>query len=426
MKSIQFRQIWSTQNIRKILFWNFCIIALVIVGVYSCTDHDEFADGGVIKNEQKITPRSPSTISDRVYFAEYDELEDYYADLDLIMETYNGDYFDSIVNLTTSVATLNDVVASTSGQFYFLADPNLRAICNPYNEFQVDDILVTVMNDNQLLLSDVSNGTLKSTIRGITKGDLLELGDIPAGAQWAYTDDLAEALSMFWCGCRVRIEVYNCDTIRVFGSCSGFFGGQGGGVVDIEINDNPYVTDAAVMNNFQYFVPITQFHNMTGTISVWADSNCDSEIEVAFAYFNFDPAEFTLCDDDERTQDTIFTNSTERIRVKVYYKKSGLGATKTHNAEMWSETWDGDSWDRSRANMTVGVEATQKGFDCAYIDDKDDEKQDPNNFHLKVRVNWLASEMFHCDGDLIGFFHKVRNSITIDDDLSVEFQCCEQ
>lgn len=424
MKKFRAQQSCKSLKIGKIMFWNFCLIASVIVGVYSCTEHDEIADVGVIKNEQKITPRSPSTVSDRVYFADYDEFIDYYEDLDLILMTYNGDYFDSIVDLTTSITTLNDVVATTAGYYGPVADPSVRAIVNAYSEFQVDDILVTVISDRQYLLSDVSNGTLKTTIRGLTKGTPLDISSIPAGAQWATPDELEEALLMFWCGCRVRIEVFDCTRIRVYGSCSGFFGSQGGGIVDIEINDDPFRTDQEVANNFEFFIPVTQFNNMSGTISVWAESNCDNATGIEFAYFNFDPAEFVLCDDDERTETVTFTNGTERILTRTYYKKVGL-LTKTHNAEMWSETWDGDSWDKSKGNLTVGVDANQKAWDCELLDSKDDDENHPNARHAIVRVNWLASEMYHCTGDLVGHYNKVRNSITINEEVEVEFQCCE-
>lgn len=431
MKSIQFRQIWSTQKIRKILIWNFCIIALVIVGVYSCTDKNEIADVRIVKNEQPITPRSPSTVSDRVYFDDYADFIDYYEDLDYILMTNNGDYFDSIVDLTTPVTTLNDLVASTAGYYGEVSDPSIRAIVNPYNEFQIDDILVTFINDDQLLLSDASNGTLKTAIRGITKGVKLDISNIPTGAQWATPDDLEESVLKFWCGCKIRIEVYNCDSIRVFGSCNGWFGSAGGGEVTITLGfDNaPDVEflNEEVSNNFEFFVNISQFHGQPGFILAEANSNCDNASPVETS-FNFDPEEFVLCDDDERTERATFTsaNASERIKTLVYYKKS-FGVTKTHNAEIWSESSSnsGVSWNPSKADMTVGVEANQKDFDCALIDSKDDEKSGKAK-HLIVRVNWLASNMFHCTGDLIGYFHKERNNITIDEDLPVRFQCCEE
>lgn len=76
--------------------------------------------------------------------------------------------------------------------------------------------------------------------------------------------------------------------------------------------------------------------------------------------------------------------------------------------------------------MTVGVDANQRDYQCGIIDSKGDEKQRNNEHHIIVRVNWLASQMYHCDDDLIGEFLKIRSNITIDEDYSLNFQCCNE
>lgn len=429
MKVFNSQLSWNTLKSGKFLLLNFCFIALITVGVYSCTEHDEIADVGVIKNEQPLTPRSPTTVSDRVYFTDYDDFVDYYGDLEYIIDTYNGDYFDSIVNLNTAVQTLNDVVTATPGYFGPIADPIMRAVVNGYNEFQIDDILVTLIDDDQWLLSDVSNGTLKTSLRGLTKGSRLSMSSIPAGAQWASPNNLEDALAKFWCGCRVEIEIFDCETIRVFGSCSGWFGTSGGGLVTIEIGNTAIVTNAVVANNFQFFVDIAQFHGMEQILSVTGISGCDNADNPAFTFWNFDPEDVALCDDDTRFETFTFTDPSdaERIRIRVHYFNKNF-TTKTHNAEMWSEssTNAGITWTSTEANMTVGVDANQRDFHCGLIDSKDDEKHKNSDRHVIVRVNWLASQMYHCDDDLIGEFLKIKNNITIDEEYSLNFQCCDE
>ena len=428
MKTFQSQLSWK--SFRRGKFWvvKFCIIALVIVVVFSCTNQDDFGEGGVIKNDQQITPRNPTTVGDRVYFSDFDDFVEYYSDLELIMDTYNGDYFDSIVNLTTSVQTLNDLVYTTAGYFPTIFDYNMRAIINPYNEFQVDDVLVTLINDTDWILSDVSNGTIKTTLRGLTKGVSLDIENIPAGAQWTTSDNFEKALGNFLCGCNVSIEAFNCEVIRIHGSCSGFFGSVGGGEIDIDINNNSFISDEEVGNNFEYFINIDQFNGQPGTIEVTVDPNCILALNDN-AEYEYDPEDFEQCDEHEMATTAIFENSTERIRALVYYVKkdfSGLELTRSHNAEIWSESYLGNNWTPSRAEMTVGVEANQRSLGCSLLDSKDDDKHRTNRSHLTVRVNWLAARMFHCDGDLIGTYEKDKNDIHIENSLEVDFHCCNE
>lgn len=401
-----------------------------MIGIYACTDHDAVSKDVTIKDDRPITFRNPSTVGDRVYFTDYDEFADYYESLQLIMDTYDGDYFDSIVNLSTSVQTLNDLVYTTVGYIPTIHDYNLRAIINPYNEFQVDDVLVTLINDTEWLLSDASNGTLKTTLRGLTKGVPLDIGEIPAGAQWVNANDLEKGLLDFWCGCRARIERYDCETIRVYGSCSGYFGTVGGGEIDIEINEGPHITDEEVGNNFEFFIDIAQFHGEEGTIDVTVDPNCFGAPNDHEDY-DFDPEKFEQCDPHERDSFYVFTsaNGNERIRAHVYYSEKDvtqLGLVKTHNAEMWSESKISGTWTNSYADLTLGIDAIQRGATCSFIDSKDDQKHRNNRHHLTIRVNWLAARMYHCDGDLIGYFEKERNSVFLDESIVLDFHCCDE
>ena len=428
MKSIQFRQIWTTQNIRKILFWNFCLISLVVGGFYACTDHDTIKSTDVTKYEEPIVPRSPSTTGDRVLFSDFDNFEDYYMSLESMLSSGDGDYFDSIVNLTTSVSTLNDVIATTIGSFGVITDQVLRGIINPYNEFQIDDILVTVVNDNQWLMSDASNGTLKTAIRGMTKGDAFDTGDIPAGAQWVAPYELEDGLRSFWCGCRVRIERLSCTEIRVYGSCSGFFGSNGGGEITITFDPDGLggpveLENEEVGNNFEYIINISQLHGMVGIVTAVAESNCEFELGPYPWEFYFDPAEFEACDYLPRELTQTITNGlgSERMIITTAFRRNAFA--DVHSAEITSESNDGGGWDKSSANMTVGVEANRKSPTCELEDSKDDQEHKTRK-HIVVRVSWFQN-CWHCDGDLLGTFEKIKNG-TLEETQDVDFHCCEQ
>lgn len=331
----------------------------------------------------------------------------------------------------TSVQTLNDVITASVGTFGTVSDPILRAMVNGYNEFQVDDVLVTIINDDQWLLSDVSNGTLKSSIRAITKGSPLAIGNVPSGAQWADPDDFEDSLFKFWCGCRIRIEPFDCETFRVYGSCQGFFGSNGGGTVTVLLTidggSGTLIVDEQVSNNFEFFVDISDFNNQEGSLFADADSRCDTEIEPDEDFYNFDPALFAECDLENRGMEEIVVNAnqSERMIVKTYFKR--LDWTDTHNAEIFSETSSdqGTTWQKSKGALTLRVDANRLDIkNCDFLDDKFDPESCNSCRHRIARVTWggLCS---HCDGDLVGTFQKVKSGVTLNRTQNVDFVCCQ-
>ncbi|MEO7926940.1 MAG: hypothetical protein ABIR93_09460 [Saprospiraceae bacterium] len=318
------------------------------------------------------------------------------------------------------------MVSTTAGSFSTISDPIMRAIVNANNEFQIDDVLVTLINDSQWLVSDASNGTLKTSIRAITKGVPLDIGDIPTGAYWTTPKEIEDALIKIWCGCRVAIEPHGCDSIRIFGSCNGFFGTNGGGVLTVSFTPGGgnigEILNEEVSNNFEFFFNLSTFHNQDGAILAIADSHCTTEVSPAEAGFNFDPATFGTCDLKNRRIDEIITSGTERMLVSTYF--NDLTFSATHNAEIFSETFIGTSWQKSRASLSVSVDANRRGVPCNFIESKDDDESCGNCKHRITRVTW-SGLCAHCDGDLIGDFSKVRNSITLTRNQSVDFECCE-
>jgi hypothetical protein len=150
------------------------MILTVLAMIYSCSDLDESHPGSktgatVTNNQVPILPRTPSYTDDRLTFADLAEFKEYYMELDSLFEV-DQDLFDSIVNTTTPVLTVHEQVSTIDEFETPISDPILRAIINPYFEFQIDDVLISYLNDDQYLVFDASNGTLKSTIRGMTKG----------------------------------------------------------------------------------------------------------------------------------------------------------------------------------------------------------------------------------------------------------------
>jgi hypothetical protein len=61
----------------------------------------------------------------------------------------------------------------------------MRAVVNPYYEFQIGQVLVTYINNSEILTSDASNSSIRSTLRTIPKGVPLDINSIPDGAFWS-------------------------------------------------------------------------------------------------------------------------------------------------------------------------------------------------------------------------------------------------
>ena len=207
-----------------------------------------------------LTLRSLSYSGDRLVFADFAEFKDYFLELDSLFEL-DQDLFDSIVLATTPVTTIHEEYSTVDGFETFLSDPIMRAVLNLNYEVEIDGALVTYMTDGQILVSDASNNTVRSAIRGLTKGEAVDFGDLPSGAYWSEPKDLEDAIKI-GCGCSIHIRPHGCDSLRIFGRCNNFFGGNGEG--DIWITFDPYgpagessVLEDEVDGNYEFYINLT-------------------------------------------------------------------------------------------------------------------------------------------------------------------------
>lgn len=421
----------SSQHYRKhrskfgFKLWQFkSLFAIAAIStLISCEQLDHVTPESNNSNEnQRILTRTPSYIDDRLYFADFDEFKEYFLELDSLYDAVYKDIFDSIVLATTPVTVINNQVTSLSAAAQtYLSDPIMRAIVNPNYEFQIDDVLVTYINNSQIVASDISNTSAKSDIRALTKGIPLTLSNLPSGAYWSDPKDLEDALKIF-CGCRLTIAQWGCDSLRFFGNCNAFFGADGEGSLTIQIvGDNPItIHQQDVDGPFEFFLNITL---MDATLfSAWVDPDCGTANN-ATAQWLFSPEDLQACDPTYRSSGfETMTSGSERMIYQTSYYQNFWGWH--HLAEIESRTLSGSNWNRSRADLRVLVDATALTPDCDFIDQEDDTKSCPNCRSLGVRVNF-GFPVSHCDGDLIGEFRKIRSSITLTDTQSVDFNCCE-
>ena len=415
--------IWKFRNLASLL--------LLLLLITSCERQESIQTDTFNSDEsQRIKVRSLSSVADRLYFADFDDFIDYYAELDSIF-TQDIELFDSLVISNSPVQTLNELYASNLSYSTFLADPIMRAILNPYYEFQIDSSMVTFVNNDVILVFDANNGTAKSAIRSITKGIRLDIGDIPSGAYWAKPDDIENAIHI-GCGCNLYIRSYtDCENVRIWGRCNNFWGNDGDGEVTAEFDPNGpgapvQVVDEDISGNFEIFINVNflPLYQQEGIFNVTVDPECQLA-QNKYASYYFDPAEFGGCDESHRTASSIVTDGNERMKIETSFYVNNLHYA-CHKAEVRSESYNGTKWETTKANLWCSVEANQISIGCDYYDTKDDDASCNNCKGKGTIVRWATDDIAHCDGDLIGSYRKIKSSITLQDTQSVDFDCCEQ
>src|SRR5690606_21991146 len=115
---------------------------------YSCSQPDPLAPDLPVLPRSFTLTNLPSSIDDRLYFDDFDHFRSYFLELDSLL-TIDEDLFDSLVLEESPVTTVNDLLSTDSysnpdsAYRTFLTDPVMRAVVNPYYEFQIGQVLVT-------------------------------------------------------------------------------------------------------------------------------------------------------------------------------------------------------------------------------------------------------------------------------------------
>ena len=417
---IQFRKHFFSSLMLMALFW-----------LTSCAKQD------VIQSPSTEDPSIPriktsslSSVADRLYFSDFSDFIEYYSELDSLF-TEDLEVFDSIVIADSPVQTINELYSSNLSYSTFLADPIMRAILNPYYEFQIDSTIITFINNDVILAFDANDGTARSAIRGITKGVRLDIEEIPSGAYWAKPDDIENAIHI-GCGCNVYVRAYpDCENVRIWGRCNGFWGNDGDGDVTAEFDPNGpgapvQVVDEEISGNFEIFINVSflPLYQQEGIFNVTVDPECQLA-QNRYASFYFDPSDFAGCDESHRTASDILTNGTERMKIETSFYVNNLHYA-CHKSEIRSETYNGTKWESTKASLWCSVEANQISIGCDYYDSKDDDATCNNCKGKATIVRWATDDITHCDGDLVGSYRKNKSSITLQDTQSVDFDCCGQ
>lgn len=424
-------------NQLKSIFPMFSMVLAMLL-LHSCSQDTELLESS-IDLETNVSTRSkgdldaPEINGDLLKFRDVDHFTEYYQNLQKIFDENDQELLGAIFNSSefNSVYTnlMEDEFADPSDAYRpFLTDPIMMTIANLYFEFQIGDMLVTYMNNEEILTSDINDVNVRSQIRNMPKGERLDVKSIPEGAFWG-EDDNIEALFAWWCGCEIKIEQISCNEVRIFGKCKNALFSDGEGTVSIFVSNSPNFPPSTatpfrvdqVDGNFEIILSVTNIPALF--IHASADPDCLFG-NTKTATLGFD-ANMSVCDPNERTTPwTWVENNGQAILHRTYYYKNFWFSYE--GAKVISGAWNipAQKWTRNSANLRVTIDAIRKNSACTPFDSDADTNSCSNCSSKAVSVILLGSA-HHCDGDVTGVFRKIKSGIVINAVGEVDFECCE-
>lgn len=420
---------------------------MFLVFVFSCTKDDErkvMTNQGVTKLRNSNLDH-PALSNDVYVFDDSAHFVNYYLALNNLYDS-DFDSFDTEMMSFPAIATVytklsNDSFVNPADRYQpFLTDPVMQSFINEYFEFAIDDVLVTYINNEQILISDINDVNVRNAIRNITKGSYITKNSVPAGAYLGEDTDI-QSFIRTPCTCQISIRQISCSELRISGNCKNLVWGSGGGLVSVYLSTttqgqpSPFVIPNITINvdgNFETTVDMNDF-GLPGPWYIWASANPDCFLgNTVWASYTYE-AGVSECDDRERSTPWLWAQD-NGVQGMSYQTRFYRSASKA-NAEstMYSKYWDGAKWKRSRNNLRVSVSENRKNFSCDIYETESDVKQCNlcDKIHVKIDNghNGHKLPLTHCNGDVTGTFKKTLNwngqSWEINASTNVDFECCD-
>ncbi len=385
----------------------------------------------------------PTVDGDRYVFRDSDHLTAYYQGLNAILDR-DFNEFDEVVTENEGINSVHTKLMNDEGftrvedkYMPFLTDPIMRSIVNENFEFQVADVLITYMNNREILRSDPTDNSVRDAIRAMPKGEKLDVESIPSGAHWA-DDTKIESFKASWCGCSINIEVYSCDTVRVYGSCHDLLFGDSGGDLEIYLNSvnlqnvDPYI-EMHVENNYEIFIVVTddliEEYGSTLDNILWIFGDIEGD-----CFFNtttqddfiYQPGIYQ-CDDGERFNWGFEFDG----KHLIYYLTSNYHSFwgQKESAEMVSLKSSGGIFVLDKFNdLNLKISADRRGLVFCGVDSEEEDPASCSNcYHLREEIAPFWGRSYsHCTGDVIGTYRKSDNGTTLLTATGVpEYECCD-
>jgi len=151
----------------------------------------------VVLNKDRIEPETNNLMQ----FADVESFKAHFEMMDKLYDT-DAQEFDKFVKespvRTPFQIILNDKFSDPNKRYQtFMDDPVMMAIVNEYYEFQIGEILLTVVDNQFILTSHINNSDARIQIRLLSKGENINLKKLPEDV-FPVTDDSFEDVLGPW------------------------------------------------------------------------------------------------------------------------------------------------------------------------------------------------------------------------------------
>ena len=424
----------------------FLFFSVFLVFIFSCTKDDErkvMTNQGVTKLRNSNLDH-PALSNDVYVFDDSAHFVNYYLALNNL---YDSD-FDSFDTEMMSFPTITTVYTKLSNDSFvdpadryqpFLTDPVMQSFINEYFEFAIDDVLVTYINNEQILISDINDVSVRNAIRHITKGSYITKNSVPAGAYLGEDTDV-QSFIRTPCTCQISIRQISCSELRISGNCKNLVWGSGGGLVSVYLSTttqgqpSPFVIPNITINvdgNFETTVDMNDF-GLPGPWYIWASANPDCIFgNTVWASYTYE-AGVSECDDRERSTAWLWAqdNGVQGMSYQTSFYRNFVGSQS--KAELYSKWWTGSNWKEGNARLDVGIYENKLNSECNSCGIDTDSKSCSSCKKISTKVLAGPFECIafaHCDNDVQGTFKKTMNwnnqTWHIERSANVDFECCE-
>ncbi|TVR84862.1 MAG: hypothetical protein EA409_00325 [Saprospirales bacterium] len=415
----------------------------------ACQKNEDLQKESTENNKMEATIRSdiainpPSIIDSLAVFSDSAHFFSFYEQLDDLYDEDIESFYDFISNHLSfnSVGKLleADTLLSSLEDKYnpLIMDEVMRYVLNPYYEFQIGNDLITYLNYDQIVVSDISDNVTRAEIRAIEKdGSFIPIEMIPDSAFWGPAYE-PSSFARTICGCNISIRELGCGDVRVWGRCSNVLGGRGKGTVHYQnfpigfgpatwpdYGPLPFFNEEEVRGNFSFTFSISEPREVYAR----ATPNCVLGVK---RFANEEVEVNNTCDYKTRSSDWMWHQYTtfgvavsmklrhyrdwrfDRVSIEVVaYKYYGPGDWRQENINYLYSRIEADFKDRNSCHFWYHDSAQHSCSNCR---------------RSSRRIKNPRRSTAFCDGDLRGYAGGlVGTNLLWEVSGTLEgFECCE-
>jgi hypothetical protein len=324
----------------------------------------------------------------------------------------------------------------------FLSDPVMQEIVNLYFEFQVGSVLITYMNNSQVLKCDQNDLIAKTKIRALKKGNIIN-EQLPSNTILDSDTTLNSLLApLEYCSCSINIEQLDCKTARISGTCKNLLYADGDATLTIDvaktIGTTGSHTEERVKGSYERIINVNPgFQKLPVRVNASIDPDCFTGTTKNVSLL-VDPDALS-CDSREMATPYLFyvkAHQAIRYRVSNYHNLLGFYYEDANQDSYQMKTNSTTVFENRNANLlqtTIVAQRKDGGNGCLSLDTERETKECRNCRDRNASVNTTQAKfpgqnkqkIAHCTGDVVGVFRKENNGITINIEKSLDYNCCK-